>query len=220
MSWPPILAAAFLAVAVLLVTAPLLRRLPEPSPSDADSKPTYRSLATPGFVGATALASLVGALAAFAWTPPAHWLAWTALAGVNVVACAIDARTTWLPLRLSQLGWLVAALGVVAVAVAERAWTPLLPAALGAGVAGGFFHLVWRLSRGIGYGDVRLAATIGAVTALGSPGLVAWSLALGTAAGALLGIVHSLRGRAGPFAYGPGLLVGPFAALAGRALIG
>ena len=44
--------------------------------------------------------------------------------------------------------------------------------------------MFWRLSRGLGFGDVRLAATIGAVTGLESLDLVAGSVLLGTLLGA------------------------------------
>lgn len=214
MPWSAFLAATACALALVLLTPWVLRRLPEPAAADAEGKRPYASLATPGFVGTTALVGLACALAAFAWTPPAHWIAWSALAGVNVLACAIDARTTWLPVRLSKTGWVVAALGASWVAMVGRSWTPLLAAGACALLAGGFFHLVWRLTGGIGYGDVRLAATIGAVTGLASPALVGWSLALGTLTGALVGVGHHVRGSRGAFAYGPGLLAGPFLALA------
>ena len=91
-------------------------------------------------------------------------------------------------------------------------WFGLLVAAVAVG--GGLFHLLWRWTGAFGYGDVRLAATIGAVTALDSVELVTTSLLLGTLVGAVWGVVHRLAGGRGAFPYGPGLLAGPFLALA------
>lgn len=204
--------ALVLGAVMAAATRPVLACLPEPT-QDAAGKPTYASLATPSFGVSVGAASAVAALIVFLSAPAAHWLAWAALVIVNVLACAIDARTTWLPRLLSHAGWCVAGSGVAVATIAARSWTPALAAAIGAAAVGGFFHLAWRCTGQIGYGDVRLAATIGAVTALGSPMLVVTALLAGTLLGATTGIVLRLAGRAGGFAYGPGLLAGAFVAL-------
>lgn len=207
------LAAAVVVGALMgLLTGPLLRALPEPD-RDADGKLPYTALATPGFAAAVGLLCGGATLLAGLRADPAHWVAWAALGTANVLACAIDARTTWLPRRLSVAGWLLAAAGAVLAAVAASAWQPAAAAALGALATGGFFHMVWRVTGQLGYGDVRLAATIGAVTALGSPMLVAWSLLAGTTLGALTGVAHRLLGGKEGFPYGPGLLAGAYVAL-------
>lgn len=213
MPWLAPAAALASALITLLVTPWVLRALPDPDPSEADGKPPYASLATPVFAGVVGIASLIASLLALALTPWPNWLAWASLTTVNVLACAIDARTTWLPLPLARAGWVVAGAGATVVAIASSSWTPLLAAGVGAAALGGLFHLLWRYTGAFGYGDVRLAATIGAVTALESPGLVLWSLMAGSAAGALVGIVDRLKGGRGAFPYGPGLLAGPFLAL-------
>lgn len=213
-------AAVLLGLVVGLVTPAVLRRLPEPTTPDAAGKLPYTALATPRVGLGLGLVACACGVVAFASLPGAHWLAWVALGGVNVLACGVDARTTWLPLPLARAGWVVAAGGALVVAAAAGSWTPLLAAAAGAVVLSGFFHLVWRVSGAFGYGDVRLAATIGAVTALDSAALVGWSVLLGTVAGAVLGVVHRVRNGPGAFAYGPGLLAGPFLALALRAASG
>lgn len=208
----PLGGALVLGVAMAVTTRPVLASLPEPT-RDAAGKTPYHSLATPRFQLTVGVAGALAALIVALRVPAAHWLAWGALAVVNVLACAIDARTTWLPRRLSHAGWLVAALGVAVAALAERSWTPALAATIGAAAVGGFFHLAWRWTGQLGYGDVRLAATIGAVTALSSPLLVATALLAGTLLGAATGIGWRLTGRAGGFPYGPGLLAGAFASL-------
>ena len=221
MPWPTPAAAVLCAAAAALATAALspavLRALPEPA--EPDGKPPYASLATPRFVTATALASLAASTVVTLTQPWERWPAWAALSVVGVLACAIDARTTWLPLVLARVGWAVAAAGVALVALTSGTWTPLAAAAGGALALGGVFHVLWRLTGAFGYGDVRLAATIGAVTSLDSVSLVAWALLLGTMAGAGLGVAHRLTGRRGAFPYGPGLLAGPFLALAAKAVL-
>lgn len=211
---PALLCAVVAALASAALTPVVLRALPEPD--DPDGKPPYAALSTPRFHGTVGLAALVAGSVVTATLPWQHWPAWAALATVGVLACTIDAHTTWLPLPLARAGWAVAAIGVLVVSLTSAAWTPALAAATGALVLGGLFHLLWRLTGAFGYGDVRLAATIGAVTALDSASLVMGSLVLGSATGAAIGLGHRLAGGRGPFPYGPGLLAGPFLALAAR----
>ena len=91
----------------------------------------------------------------------------------------------------------------------------------GAAAVGGLFHLLWAWSRGgLGYGDVRLMAAVGAVTALEGAMFAGWSVFAGTLLGAIWGLVHTaIRGRGVPFPYGPALLAGPFVMLALRPLL-
>lgn len=220
MHWPTPAVALVCALLTAFATPWVLRALPEPDASTADGKPTYASLATPRFALIVGSTSLIATLLSLHTLPWWHAVAWASLSTVNVLACAIDARTTWLPLPLARAGWLVAAVGAGLAALAVGSWTPLAAAALGASALGGLFHLLWRFTGAFGYGDVRLAATIGAVTALDSAALVSWSLLLGTLAGALVGVASRLAGRQGAFAYGPGLLAGPFLALLLRQWVG
>lgn len=210
---PAAAVASALVVGLVLAVAcgPILRRWPEPATQEP--KTPYAALATRGFAAAVGAAASAAVLIVVTTTPPHLWAAWASLAVVNVMACAIDARTTWLPARLSQVGWAVAALGAIIAGLSTASWLPVAAAAAGALVVGGFFHLLWRITAALGYGDVRLAATIGAVTALTSPLLVGAALLAGTLLSALVGIALHLAGRRGGFPYGPGLLAGPFVAL-------
>lgn len=220
MSWPVLLAAAVLSATAWAVTPVVLRALPEPAPSDAEGKVPYAALATPAFATTVGVLGGLAGLIAFSALGGEHWLAWTALALVNMLACAIDARTTWLPARLAHVGWLVAAAGAVVVALAQGSVWPLVRAGLGAVALGGLFHLLWWATGTFGYGDVRLAATIGAVTALVDVELVVASVMSGTALSAAVGIGYRLTGRRDGFPYGPGLLAGPFVALLARLMLG
>lgn len=82
--------------------------------------------------------------------------------GVLLRLAVVDVRTGYLPDRLvlpfGALGLLLSAVGVLA---------PLAESLAGAVFGGGLFLLVYRLSRGgMGGGDVKLAAAIGAWTGL------------------------------------------------------
>lgn len=220
MSWPALLAAVVLAGAAWALTPVVLRALPEPATSDAKGKVPYAALVTPAFAAAVGVLGGLAGLVAFTALSVEHWLAWTALALVNLLACAIDARTTWLPARLSHVGWFVAAGGAVVVALAQGSAWPLVRAGLGAVAVGGLFHLLWWVTGTFGYGDVRLAVTIGAVTALVDAELVVASVLAGTALSAAVGIGYRLTGRREGFPYGPGLLAGPFVALLARLALG
>lgn len=219
MPWPAPALALFGAAATVLTTRRILRALPEPDPLPPEGKLPYASLATPSFHIVVGLASLVTGFIAFVTAPWTHWLAWAALTTVGALSCTIDARTTWLPLPLARAGWVIAAAGASVVAITAGSWTPLLASALGALALALPFHLLWRFTGAFGYGDVRLAGTIGAVTALDSPALVGWSLLLGTAASAVVGVAHRSAGGTAGFPYGPGLLAGPFLALLLRLLV-
>lgn len=214
------LADGLVALACAVVTAglsvPVLRRLPEPSADpDAATKTPYADLATPGFAAAVFVGCLVASLLVVGATPREHWLAWAALAGIAVLSAAIDLRTTYLPRVLAVAGWSVTAAGVAGAAVAAGSAAPVLAACSGALALGGFFWLFWRVSGGLGFGDVRLAATIGAVTALESAEMTIWSALLGTTLGAVWSVGRRrASGRDAPFAYGPSLVAGPFLALA------
>ncbi|MEA5155204.1 prepilin peptidase [Raineyella sp.] len=237
----PLAGAVILGVLVAVLTGPVLRRLPgrtpegsrlhdgDPLPGPAappglfgeaipdDAPPHYPALATRGFAlacgGLGAAASLTAlALAPAPWLP--LWLVWSTAFALLV---SIDARTTWLPLRLTHMVW---GLGSVAVILAllplsGRAAAPadLVRVLLG-GLASGLFYLVlWRLGHGLGFGDVRISPLIGALGA--SVSWTGWWVALvaGSLLGALWGIARILTGRRGPFAYGPWMWLGPAASL-------
>ena len=206
---------AGVATAAAVLSALLARwgvpRLPEPS--DAADKIRYADLATPGFVVGSAV--IAGAATAIGWLtlPVAVQPLWWVLATLGVVLAAVDARTTWLPLRLSRLAWMaMAAAGVVAL-VLGSGWPTLLRAGGGATLAGLLYLIVWRLSRGgFGFGDVRFAPLVGAATAAHSWSLLVLGLFAGSVLAAAYGGVRLLRRRDGPFPYAPAMLAGAYLA--------
>lgn len=215
MVMPVGLVAALIAVlATAVLVRPALRALPEPvGAPGAEAKTPYAELPTGPFVAATTAASALACFAVVGFAPPAWWLAWSALSTVCVVAVAVDAATTWLPRRLTNAAWFLAAPGIALQAWLTSDVGALVGAAVGALACGVFFWLFSLPAGGIGFSDVRLMILVGAVTGAASPQLTWWAALLGTLLGVVHGIVHRLRQGATPFAYGPALLTGPFLAL-------
>lgn len=203
---------------------PILSRLPEPA--DGGDKIAYRDLATPRLVLVTGGAAATATAVAGLGLPGAVQPMWWVLSSLGVLLVVIDARTTWLPLRLTQLAWLAMAVAGAGAAV----WCAAVlgdggrlgvRAATGALAAGALYWLVWRVSRGgFGFGDVRFAPLIGAATAAGSWTLLMWALVAGTLVGGLYGGFRLLIHRPAGFAYAPSMLAGAYLAVVLLALDG
>lgn len=203
---------------------------PEPGldePGAAD-KPPYACLVRPATVLGALVLAVLGAGAISLWLPiylQPGWLVWCSAA---LVLVGVDALTTWLPIRAAVLAEALLAAGVLLSALlAPGPAPPLLAAALiGAFAAGGLFWLVWRFARTMGFGDVRLAAMVGALSAISSPQFWYQSLLAASIAAVIWGLITMLWRRYRPsplgsaFAYGPGLWLGPWLAWAWSALIG
>jgi leader peptidase (prepilin peptidase)/N-methyltransferase len=210
------------AVAVGLLTAagagPVLRWLPEPTEAD---KVPYRDLATIGFrVTCGLLAASATAISGLILSGPVEPL-WWVLGSAGLLLVAIDARTTWLPLRLTQATWVLMAVATIGTAAWAGSWSLLLHATAGAIAAGLLYFGVWWVSRGgFGFGDVRFAPLLGAASAAQSLTLLLWALVLGTLVGGVHGLVRLIRRRRDGFAYAPAMLAGAYLACIARALIG
>lgn len=209
----PALAAVALALLAALFTVllwrPVMVSLPEPHDP---AKLPYRALAGGRHAIVAALCVAVACLG-LAWVPRAAWPAWAGLATIGVALAVIDACTTWLPLRLTHVLWVAASVGVALLGV-TAGWRSALTAAGAAAASGAFFWLFWRITGGLGFGDVRLAPVIGATAGSVSATHAAAALLLGTALGAGVGLARLALGRRGPFAYGPALVAGPWLAVA------
>jgi leader peptidase (prepilin peptidase) / N-methyltransferase len=196
---------------MVVLTRPILRRLPEPA--DGQGKPRYADLATPRLIASCAL--LAGAAVTVSWltTSPATQPLWWVLSSFGVLLAAIDALTTWLPLRLTQAAWVAMTVALLLTLPLGADWSTVLRAVTGAALAGLLYLAVWLVSRGgFGFGDVRFAPLVGAATAAHSWSLLIWALLLGSGLGALYGIVRLARRRTGPFPYAPAMLVGAYLA--------
>lgn len=125
------------------------------------------------------------------------------------VATAIDLRERRIPNALTYPGTLLA----IVLAGVTTGTGGLIEALAGMLVAGGVMFVVWLVGRGgLGMGDVKLSAFVGA--AIG-PMMVPTYLVVGSGLGALAGIALLLRGRdrRSTFAYGPFLAIGATVAI-------
>lgn len=210
MVWLISLAAAAVSLVVWLAAVP---RIHIPADDPEDPPPHFPSLPTPTRTVTLAVATLV-ATQVLHVLPSDQWLLWAAYIAFGVPLVLVDALTTWLPRRLHMV--LVASMlpGLAWLAVSQPG------TAVGAllGAVAGFLVLFvgWRVGSGMGFGDVRLAAPMGA--AAGAGGVQFWftSLLAATVIGAVWAIIHALRRRAnqqlpGHFPYGPALWLGPLA---------
>lgn len=210
-------ARAAAAIAVMIATTtgllvrPLLRLLPEPVPGDG--KPIYRDLGSTRFLVVCGVLAGIAAAASWLSLPRYAQPMWSVLAILGVLLAAIDARTSWLPLQLTRIAWLVMALAtLLAALLGGDVWIAVRSAA-GAAIAGGLYLLVWMISRGgFGFGDVRFAPLLGAAGAADSWTLLWWTLLLGTLVGGLFGVLRLALGRREAFPYAPSMLVGAYAA--------
>lgn len=211
------LIAVVLAVTVTLATPALLRRLPVPP--DEDDVAPFIGLATPRFRLEVLACSAIAGTIAFACLPYTQWPAWIGLVSLGALLGLIDLHTTFLPLRLNYLTTAVAAVGV-----AVSAWLQgdgwVLVSAAAAGAAGaGLFWVIWRVSHGFAFGDVRLAGLIGIVAGSRGGAFALAAFFFGTLIGAAWALIQRWRkGIDEPFAYGPALLLGPLVALVATAL--
>lgn len=211
MTWLVTLACALSAAGHLRCVVP---RLQEPVLAEDEPAPHYAGLAPGAHV--VLLAFAVFAVAqVLHLVPAAQFLAWFGYLGAGGALVWVDLRTTWLPRTLNTVCLAQIALGMAWLAVLD--WPSALMALAGGLAAFVLFHFVWRYSTALGYGDVRLAALVGAMGGLG--GLDGWLMTLlcGTIAGAVWAVVHALHRRRHPapayFAYGPALWLGPMLAV-------
>ncbi|MCU1504859.1 MAG: peptidase family protein [Ilumatobacteraceae bacterium] len=154
-----------------------------------------------------------GLFALFAWHFRSTWelVAFCALGAGLVALTAIDLRTKRLP---REITYATAAVGAPLLVVAalvrhepQRIWTM----ACGAGIALAITLAIYVVSRGgMGDGDVRLAPLLGMYLGWLNPGLVPVGLLFGFFAGALVGGLLLVAGRAGRTTAIP---LGPFLAL-------
>ncbi len=165
---------------------------------------------------ATVTALVCAALAAATGTRP-ELAVWLLLAPAGVLLAVVDLKVRRLPdpLTLPLAAAALVLLGLVAL-VPEHAgeWTTALLGALALGA--GYLVLFLINPAGMGFGDVKLALTAGAVL-----GWYGWpTLMLGTFAGFLLGafyggalLVARRAGRKTAIPFGPFLIAGAFLGL-------
>lgn len=155
------------------------------------------------------------------WLTPAYLVLFVVGAALGV----IDARTHRLPNALVfPLSWATAALLTVA-ALGTGDWGSLGRAALGGLAFFAFYQVLYLLAPrgGLGYGDVKLALSLGAVLAWHSWTLLLLGVLAAHVLAGVVAIVLLLGRRAGwktSIAFGPYMLFGTALALSWARLVG
>ncbi|WP_432199106.1 prepilin peptidase [Streptomyces sp. bgisy027] len=168
----------------------------------------------PSTLSAASCVAVVCALLAVAVGPRPELVVWLLLAPAAVLLAIIDFAVHRLPDVLTLPLAAAVLLLLVVAAVLPGSAGSWRSAVLGSFVLGACFFVFFLLSRGFGFGDVKLALVVGAVL-----GWYGWAIVLaGTFAGfvfgALYGIGLVLAGRAdrgSPVPFGPFLLAGAVA---------
>lgn len=201
------------AIAVAVALACLLHlgvtpRLRRPHVAEGEEAPDFTQLRTGWNLLLVTLFAVLGGLSA--WHSPTTLWPWLGYVALGAPLAIVDLRTTYLPNQLMYPLWAVVGAGVAASAFTDPA--AALSSLVGGAVGFAFFWVVWRMSSSFGFGDVRLAAAMGAVA--GAAGLTSWLTALvaATTMGAVAAIVAKARAE-GVFPYGPWLWLGPVAAV-------
>lgn len=229
------LVAAALGLGAGVLAPAVLRRLPEPELTAAPDPGTEGSDGSPLSIKAvhagektpyadlatTRAAVICAVLGVVGGAVLGYRLGWQADLVVPLVALPagtwlgyVDARTTFLPTVLIWPTLLAVALAAVVVAASTDAWPDAERAGIGCLLYGGLFYLLWLITPGFGFGDVRLAFLLGAVLGflgfyeLGT-GLIG-GLLLGGVGGAVLALLKVIDARRNPF--GPHMLLGALVA--------
>jgi leader peptidase (prepilin peptidase)/N-methyltransferase len=209
-------AATCAAAATALLASPYLAGLTVSAP-DRDNRTWWQPRRTSTMrVGVTAVAA--GTLAALGgvatgWT--AIWPAYLMLSLLGVVLAIVDVEHHRLPDRLILIAAGAGALLSLVAALGDGSWNRVGRAGLAAAVVFALFYVMALVSpRGVGLGDVKLAAMLAGYLAWFSwshvvTGLASGFLASGVAGIALLATGHANRGTRiplGPFLIGAALL--------------
>ncbi len=196
--------------------------LPEPD-EPAPDKPTYAALASrPGLALRYALwAAVAGGAIGLARGWDWALLVLLPLVVLGVALAHIDFRTRLLPKRLVLPAYPVLLVLLAASALLAHDPHAAVRALWGWLVASALYWLLWRFTRGMGYGDVRMSGLLG--LALGHLG---WTeLGLGLYAAFVVGVVGWIPLRLlkltedRNFPFGPFMLVGAWVGVVGVAVL-
>jgi leader peptidase (prepilin peptidase) / N-methyltransferase len=168
----------------------------------------------PGTLSIASATAVICALLAAATGARPELVVWLLLTPAGVLLATVDLAAHRLPdvITLPLAAAALVLLGIAALLPgAGGSWTSAL---LGSLILGASYFVLFLISMGFGFGDVKLALVLGAVL-----GWYGWAIVLiGTFAGylfgALYGIALILAGRAGrttSIPFGPFLLAGTFA---------
>jgi leader peptidase (prepilin peptidase) / N-methyltransferase len=213
-----VLVCAFLAVPAGWLAGALIDRVPDRR-SLFDPFPALRLHGKYLVVHLLMLAMFVMAAFRFDDAPVGVLAGFLLLFGMLVTVSVIDIELFRLPDRIVLPTLLASIVLVVAVSLLHDASDSIRFALAGAGIYFGFLlvaHLIYP--RGMGFGDVKLAAVMGLYVGwLGSSyatalALVLWAMLIGFVGGSVIGVVMLiLRKRSTPIPFGPFLALGAIA---------
>ncbi|MCW2600796.1 MAG: Prepilin peptidase [Frankiales bacterium] len=139
------------------------------------------------------------------------------LAAIGIALALIDLDVKRLPDALTLPSYVVVAVLLAFAAVAGHHPGALLRALVGAVVLGAFYFVVWfAYPAGMGFGDVKLAPTLGAYLGWLGYGVLATGAFLGFLYGGLIGIglvLFKEGGRKTKIPFGPFMLLGTLTAI-------
>lgn len=206
--WLVLLAPALGLVAAVAV-GPLLRSLPVPDDSSAD---TYRSLASRRFAAGCGVIVSASVITGMFVDPSVLW-SWVAFVVVGSVIAVIDAQTGFVPTVLAHTVLLLVIAGMFVAAATGGASVLRLGVAAACGAVSWLvFAGLWVATRGgIGFGDVRFIPSLALATAAHSVTLLFAALIVGTVIALCIGVLARWRGASG-FPYTPGLMLGALVA--------
>jgi leader peptidase (prepilin peptidase)/N-methyltransferase len=139
------------------------------------------------------------------------------LAAVGIALALIDLDTMRLPDALTLPSYAVVAVLLGGAALADDQMDNLVRAGIGALALGGFYFVVWfAYPAGMGFGDVKLAPTLGAYLGWLGYGVLAVGAFLGFLLGAVVGvavIALAKGGRKTKIPFGPFMIAGTLIAV-------
>jgi leader peptidase (prepilin peptidase) / N-methyltransferase len=213
-----IIVCALLAVPAGWFAGVLIDRVPQRRPI-LESLPGIRLHGKYLVVHGLMLAMFVMAAIRFDDAPLGVLAGFLLLFGMLLTVSVIDIEMFRLPDRIVLPTLLVSLVLVIGVSLVHDAPASIRFALAGAGIYFGFLlvaHLVYP--RGMGFGDVKLAAVMGLYVGwLGSSyttalALVLWAMLIGFIGGSIIGVVMLvMRKRSTPIPFGPFLAIGAVA---------
>ena len=188
----------------------LIERVPDKQPVMAGARPGLPEKPRDRVVVVVSVVLLAAAGARFfdSWALPGYLLLFSVLLAVSV----IDLDHFRIPNRIVYPSLLASVPLLALAALFDDDWDGLREAAIGALIAFGFLLVVHLIHpRGMGFGDVKLAALLGLYLGWLGLGFVPLGLFLGFFLGAVIGVglmVVGHKNRKDPIPFGPFLAAG------------
>ncbi|MFI6674783.1 prepilin peptidase [Kribbella sp. NPDC050470] len=204
---------AFCGPAAYLLGPWLMRRIPEPTLEEGETKIPYADLAgRRAAFWCGLLAGVSGGLLGWMLGTTPVLVAWLLLAVSGAVLGYIDARTRYLPSAIIWPSYLVVGLALLGAAVVSGEWGSMRRAVIAGAIGFVVFYVLWFVfPRGVGFGDVRLSGLLGLALGWLGWGEFITGLYGGFFLGAVVGIVlivTKVMTRKQMVPFGPFMLIG------------